>query len=109
MRNYGGDHKAPRPASSRGRRALQRLLDLRLDQGLEVLLRDRADQLVDDARIAIDEKILRHPVHAPLDGSAAVEVGAGGRKRIAVAAEETARVLRLILVVDSGDPDAIVL
>ena len=55
------------------------------------LRRDRADVLVDDLALAVDDERLGHAVDAPLDGAAAVRVGADGRERIAVAAEEAAR------------------
>jgi hypothetical protein len=44
----------------------------------EILRVDRADQLEGDAAVAADHEGLRHPVDAPLDGGAAVLVGAGG-------------------------------
>src|SRR5215217_5831186 len=117
MRNYRADHKpcttralmrAMLPPASRGR-SRQRLLDLRLEHGVKVLRRDRADQLERDAAVAADEKCLRHAVDAPFDRGAAVLVGPIARVWVAVATEEPARVLGLVLVVDADDPDASIL
>src|SRR5436309_1839080 len=62
-------------------RRRQCLLDLRLEHGLEVLGRDGADELERDAAIAADQERLRNAIDAPLDGSAAVLVGAHQRRR----------------------------
>src|SRR4051794_33400337 len=87
----------------------ERLLDLRFEHGLEVLRRDRADELERDAPVAPDQEGLGDAVDAPVDGGTAVLVGADERERIAVAAEEPARILGLVLVVDAGDANALVL
>ena len=68
--------------------------------------RDRADVLVDDLTPAVDDKRLGHAVDAPFDGGAAVGIDADRGERIAVAAEEAARVGGLILVVDAEQPHA---
>src|SRR5262249_25940270 len=89
------------PAGRSRRRGRHGLLELRLEPALEILRRDRADQLERDAAVAADQEGLRHAVDAPLDRGAAVLVGAVARERIAVAAEESAGVLGLVLVVDA--------
>src|SRR6185369_179659 len=58
---------------------------------------------------AIDHERLGYAVHTPVDRGAAVGVGADRRERIAVAADEAPRILRLVLVVDADDADALVL
>ena len=63
--------------------------------------RDRADVLVGDAALAVDDERLGHAVDAPLDGRAAVAIDADRGEGIAVAAEEAARGRRLVLVVDA--------
>src|SRR5205085_557908 len=83
--------------------------ELRQKHALEILYIDRADQLVDDAAVPPHDERLRHAVDAPFDGGAAALVGTGGRERIAVAVEEAARVVRLVLVVDADEPDAAIL
>src|SRR3954471_19747622 len=80
---------------------LQRLLDLDLEHAIDILRRHRADQLVDDGAIASDDERLRHAVNAPLDRGAAVAVDADDAEGIAVAAEETPRIIGRILVVDA--------
>src|SRR5262245_42070392 len=95
--------------ASSGGRGGQRLLDLRLEHAVEILGRDRADQLVGDAAVAADQKSLRHPVDAPVDGGTAVLIGADRGERVAVAAEEAAGVGGTVLVVDADHADALVL
>ena len=62
---------------------------------VEILGRDRPDQLVGDAAVAADHEGLRHAIDAPVDRGAAVCVGAGGGERIAVAVEKAPRVVGL--------------
>src|SRR5581483_3047181 len=62
--------------------------------------------LVEDAAVAADDERLRHAVHTPLDGGPPVAVHAHGNIGVAVAAEETARRRRLVLVVDAVDAHA---
>ena len=66
-----------------------------------VSARDRADVLVDDLALAVDDERLGHAVDAPFDGRAAVAIDADRGEGIAVAAEEAARGRRLVLVVDA--------
>src|SRR4029077_962652 len=100
----------PSPASKgergkkRGLLRRQRLLDLGLEYAFEICLGDRPDQLVGDLAVAADQEGLRHAVDAPFHRSAAVAVGAGRRERIAVPAEEAARVVGLVLVIDADEP-----
>src|SRR6516164_1235086 len=96
------------PTSPGPLRSGERLLDLGLHHLFEVFWRERADQLVGDAAIAPDDEGLGHPIDAPLDRRAAVGVGAGGGEGIAETAEETARIVGLVLVVDADEPDALV-
>ena len=84
----------------------QRLLDRRHEHGLQILRRDRADQLVGDAPVAADDEGLRHAIDAPVDRGAAVRIGADRVERIAVAADEAARVVGPVLVVDADEPDS---
>src|SRR6187551_3063791 len=80
-------------------------LPRRLDRGNDLVLerarRDRADVLVDDLPLAVDDEGLRHAVDTPFDGGAPVAVCADGGERIAVAAQEATRSGRLVLVVDA--------
>src|SRR5262249_24608240 len=87
----------------------QRLFDGGLDLAGDVLGRDRAHELVGDAAIAADEEGLRHAVDPPIDRRAAIAVGPGGNEWIAVAADEAARILGLVLVIDPDDADALIL
>src|SRR6185437_10897326 len=87
----------------------QRLGDLRLEHALQILGADRADELVGDVTVAADDEGLRHAVDAPVDAGAAARILSGRRIRIAVAAEEAARVAGLVLVVDTDELDALVL
>ena len=80
-------------------------LDLRGD----ILRRDRTHELEGDAAVAADHEGLRHPIDPPIDRGAAVAVGAGGDERVAVAADEAARVVGLVLVIDADDANALVL
>ena len=75
---------------------------------LQILRRDRPDQLVGDAAVAADHERFRHAIDAPFDRGAAVGVGADRGERIAVAAEEAPGVVRLVLVVDADEADALV-
>ena len=72
----------------------------------EIVRRERPDQFVGDAAVAIDDEGLGHPIYSPFDRRAAVAVDAVGRKWIAIAAEEAPRVIGLVLVVHSNDADA---
>ena len=83
-----------------------RLRDGRHETLLHALGGDRPDVLVDDLALAIDDERLGHAVDAPLDRRAAGAVGADGRERIAVAAEEAARRRRMVLVVDAVEGNA---
>src|SRR5687767_10434209 len=96
-------------ARTKLRAGRQRLFELRLERGLEILRRDRPDQFERDAAVASDHERLRHPIAAPLDGGAAIGVGADRAERIAVAAEEAAGVFRLILLIDADDLEPLVL
>src|SRR5690606_3781154 len=87
----------------------QRRLDRRHQNGTQIVGVDRTDELVGDASVAADDEGFRHAIDAPFDRAAAVRIGAGGYKRIAVAIEETARILRRILVVDADEADARIL
>src|SRR5262245_66172367 len=87
----------------------QRALDFRLEHALDVLRRDRSDQLVRDAAVGADDERFRHAVDPPVDRGAAVLVGADGGERIAVAPEEAPRLVGRVLVVDADDADALVL
>jgi hypothetical protein len=59
--------------------------------------------------VAADHESFRHAIDAPVDRGAAVAVGADGGERIAVAADEAARVVGLVLVVDADDAETLVL
>ena len=76
---------------------------------VDIVRRDRADQLVDDRAVAADDECFRHAVDAPFDRGAAVAVDADGAERIAVAAEEAPRVVGRVLVVDADHLQALVL
>ena len=71
------------------------------DLAFQRLRRDRADVLVDDLALAVDDEGLGHAGDAPLDRRAPVGVDAHRSERIAVAAEEAACRRRLVLVVDA--------
>src|SRR5258706_13334072 len=102
--------KKRRRADAPGLRAAgQRFLDLGLDDLFQVLRRDRPDHLVGDLAVAADDESLRHAVDAPFDCGAAADVRARGDEGIAVATEEAARRVVLILVVEADDPDTLVL
>src|SRR5258708_1276960 len=75
----------------------QRLLAFWLEHGFKIARRDRADQLVGDPAVASDQEGLRHAIDAPLHRGAAIGVDAGRRERIAVAPEEAARIVGLVL------------
>src|SRR5215813_983151 len=102
------DGGSPAHDESLRRRRRQGLLDLRLEHRIDVLRRDGADELVGDAAVAPDQEGLRDPVYAPVDGGAAVLVGADHGKGIAVTAEEAAGIVGLVLVVDADDANALV-
>src|SRR5438309_6931090 len=76
---------------------LQRLVDFSLQDRVDIVRRHRTDQLVDDGPLAADDKGLRHAIDAPFDRGAAVAVDADHAERIAVAAEETPRVVGRVL------------
>src|SRR5690606_34886554 len=65
--------------------------------------------LVEDGAVRTDQEGFRHAVDAPVDHCAATLIHADGVIGIAELAQETERVLRLVLVVDARDPDAIIL
>src|SRR6266851_600593 len=88
---------------------LQRLVDLSLQHRVEILRRDRSDQLVDDGPLAADDEGLRHAIDAPFDRGAAVAIDADDAERIAVAAEETPCVVGSVLVVDADELQPLVL
>src|SRR5215475_2217325 len=75
------------------------------DPGLERFGRNRPCMFVDDGTLPIDNESLGHGDDAPLDGVPAAAVHPHGGEGIAVAAEETARVWRLVLVVDAVELD----
>src|SRR5262245_58168498 len=91
-----------------GSRPGERLLDLGLHHVLEVFRRERADQLVGDPAVAPDDEGLGYTVDAPFDRRAAAHVGAGGGEGVAEAAEETAGIVGLILVVDADQVNTLV-
>src|SRR6185503_11283281 len=82
-------------AALRARR--QRLVDLGLEHRAEIARGDRADELVGDAAVTVDDEGLRYAVDAPLDRGAAAHVEACRGERIAVAAEEAPGVLGFVL------------
>src|SRR5262249_30237119 len=84
----------------------QRLLELGLQNAIEIVRRDRTDELVGNPAVAADDEVLRHAVDSPFDRGTPIEVGARGRVRIAVAAEKPTGVVGLVLVVDADDADA---
>src|SRR5258705_13344450 len=92
--------------SGLGRPRALRRRDRRKDHALERSLRDRADVLVGDAALAIDDEGLRHAVDAPFDRGASVAVDADGGEGIAVKAKEAPRRSRLVLVIDPKELDA---
>ena len=81
---------------------------MRPDDLYENLRRDRADLLVDDGAVALDDESLRRAIEAPIDGRSARSIGTDGGERIAEAGEKTARIVRLVLVVDAEKPDAVI-
>ena len=99
-------YKAPRQIDSEVR---QRFVDLRHQNGLEVLGRDGSDELVGNARIAADDEGFGNAIDAPLDCRAAVLVGAGGGEWIAVAAEKSPRVVGVVFVIDANHAQALIL
>src|SRR5690606_6514009 len=84
---------------------LSSFLDSRDDLGLQRLHRNRADVLVDEAAVAIDDECLGHAVDAPLDRRAPVAVDADSPVRIAVTTKEAACRGRLVLIVDPVEID----
>ena len=94
---------------SRRLRLRQRLVDLGLEHGVDIVRRDRADQLVDDGAVAPDDEGFRHAIDAPFDRGAAVAVDADNAERIAVAAEEAPGVVGRVLVVDADQLQPLVL
>ena len=80
-----------------------------LSRQVEIVGRDRPDQLVGDAGVAADDEGFRHAVDAPFDRRAAAFVGACRGERIAVAAEEAPRIVGIVLVVDADQAHALVL
>src|ERR1700742_403646 len=66
------------------------LVDLGAKDGVDVVRRYRADQLVDDGAFAADDEGFGHAIDAPFDRGAAVGVDADDAEGIAVAAEEAA-------------------
>src|SRR5712672_3055096 len=91
------------------RSSLQRLFDLDLEHAVEIGRSHRSDHLVDDSALAPDHKGLGYAVDAPFDRGAAVAVDADDAERIAVAAEETPRVVGRILVIDADHLQPLVL
>ena len=85
------------------RSGLQGLLDLGLQHGADILRGHGPDQLVGDLAVTPDDEGLGHAVDAPFDRGAAVAVGADDAERVAVATEETARVVRRVLVIDADN------
>src|SRR5712672_3097049 len=86
--------------------ARQCLLDLWLYDLLDVFRRNRPHQLIGDLAVAADDEGFRHAVNAPFDRGASADIGARSRERIAVAAEETSRIVGLVLVIDAYQTDA---
>src|ERR1051326_8458993 len=84
----------------------QRLGELGQEHTLEIIRRDRTDELEGDAAVAADHECLRHAVDAPFDRGAAVLIRPGGRERIAVAVEKAAGVVGMVLVIDADEADA---
>src|ERR1019366_130066 len=80
---------------------LQRLVDLGLEHGVDIIRRHRADHLVNDGAFATDDEGLRHAIDTPFDRGATVAVDADNAVRIAVAAEKAPRFVRRVLVVDA--------
>src|SRR5262249_47683757 len=78
---------------------LERLVDLGSHDAVEIVRRDRADQLVEDLAVAADDEGFGHAIDAPFDRGAAVAVDADDGERIAVTAEEAPRVFGRVLVV----------
>src|ERR1700741_4027484 len=72
--------------------------DLPLQPAVDVVRRDRADQLEGDGAIAPDNESFGHAIDAPFDRGAAIAVDPDNAEWIAIAAEEAPRVLRLVLV-----------
>src|SRR5689334_22323458 len=95
------------PIKGRGERSRSRrecLIDLRAQNGLEILWRDRANELKGNARIAADDEGFRYAIDAPFDRRAAVLVGASRREWIAIAAEKAPGIVGVVLVIDADDP-----
>src|SRR5436190_18618354 len=79
------------------------LLDQRLDLLLHHLRRERADLLVADHAVAVDQVGLRHTVDTVVDADASVRVEDDQLVRVAVALQPRQRVVALILVVEPDD------
>src|SRR5690606_4632893 len=100
----GMRYRHSRMGSARGfLRPSDRLLDLRHQFASDRLLGARPDMHVEDAAVAADEIGFRHAVDAPAYRSAPAYVDAYGGEGIAHFAEETQRVLGLVLVVQPGE------
>src|SRR3954468_4046836 len=87
----------------------QSVLDLGLQHAVKVRFGDRPDQFVGDIAVAPDDEGFRHAADAPFHRGAPMAVRARRDERIAIASEETARIVGLVLVVDADDADALVL
>src|SRR5258708_30950232 len=98
-----------RGARTGSRPCFQRLLDFGLEHAVDILGRDRADQLVDDGAFVPHHEGLRYAIDTPFDRGAAVAVDADDTERIAVAAEKAPGVVGRILVVDADDLQPLVL
>jgi hypothetical protein len=83
----------PSPRAARGHE--------RHDRFVQRLFCKRADLLERDAPVGTDDEGLRYPVHAPVDGDAAIAIGAGPRVRIAEGIEPAGGILGLVLIVDA--------
>ena len=107
LRAMGDVTGGPKPFSPRDRSAFLSALDVAINrlkragfasglrpEPIHRLGRQRADMLVADGAVGADDEGLGHAVDAPIDGGAALRIGADRRERVAERAEEAAGVLR---------------
>src|SRR5690606_287722 len=84
---------ARRRKASEASTGTAQLLDLRHEHVLQRIGRDRADVLVADAALAIDQEGFRHAIHAEVDADAAVDVEHRQHVGVAMVLEPGARTL----------------
>src|SRR5262245_42545913 len=96
-------------ALKKARRTSAALFRSRYQRTREIVCRNWANELVGDAPIAADQESLRHTIDTPVNRCTAGLVAADGRERVSIAIEESPRIVRRVLVVDTDKLDALVL